>query len=115
VKTFPIGRSISESPNSVLAGMRWAAIAVFFFPSAAAQTMPKLRSETRVVQIDVVAKDSHGRIVEDLSKEDFTLKDEGRSRGIQIFAINRGKPVADVIPQVSPLPPNAFSNSAGND
>jgi VWFA-related protein len=90
--------------------MRWAAIAVVFFRSAAAQTLPKLRSETRVVQIDVVAKDSHGRIVEDLSKEDFTLKDEGKSRGIQIFAINRGKPVADVIPPVSPLLPNAFSN-----
>jgi hypothetical protein len=83
--------------------MRWAAIAVVFFHSAAAQTVPTLRTETRVVQIDVVAKDSHGRIVEELSKEDFTLKDEGKPRGIQIFSINRGKPVADVIPPGSPL------------
>lgn len=90
--------------------MRWAAIALVFFQSAAAQTVPTLRSETRVVQIDVVAKDSHGRIVEDLSKEDFTLKDEGKPREIQIFSINRGEFVAGVTPPVSPLPPNVFSN-----
>jgi VWFA-related protein len=90
--------------------MRWAAIAVVFFQSAAAQTLPTLRSETRVVQIDVVAKDSDGHMVEDLSKEDFTLKDEGKPRRIQIFSINRGQPVADVTPPVSPLPPNTYSN-----
>ena len=72
--------------------MRWAAIALAFFQSAAAQTLPTLRSDTRVVQVDVVAKDSRGRIVEDLSKEDFTLKDEGRPRAIGIFSINRGEP-----------------------
>lgn len=116
MKTLHTGSSVSESSGlpriqeSVIAGVRWAAIAVVLFRSAAAQTVPKLRSETRVVQIDVVAKDSHGRIVEDLSKEDFTIKDEGKSRGIQIFAINRGQPVAGVIPPVSTLPPNAFSN-----
>ena len=90
--------------------MRWAAIAVVFLQSAAAQTVPTLRSETRVVQIDVVAKDSHGHIVEDLSKEDFTLKDEDKHRGIQIFSINRGQPVADATPLAQPLPPNVFSN-----
>lgn len=90
--------------------MRWAAVAVVFLQSASAQTVPTLRSETRVVQIDVVAKDSHGRIVEDLSKENFTLKDEGKPRAIQIFAINRGEPVPDAAAPAPPLPPNVYSN-----
>jgi hypothetical protein len=55
--------------------MRWAAIAWSSFNPPKAQDVPRLRSETRVVHLDVVAKDSHGRIVEDLAKEDFTLKD----------------------------------------
>jgi VWFA-related protein len=91
--------------------MRWAAIAVVFLQPAAAQTGPTLRSETRVVQIDVVAKDSHGRIVEELSKEDFTVKDEGKARAIQIFSINRGEPVVGAtLSQPTPLSPNVFSN-----
>jgi VWFA-related protein len=90
--------------------MRWAAIALLFLHSAAAQTLPTLRSDTRVVQVDVVVKDSRGRIVEDLSKEDFTLKDEGKPRAIRIFSINRGEP-ATAAPPVSPLPPGTFSNS----
>ena len=91
--------------------MRWAAITLAFFHSAAAQTLPTLRSDTRVVQVDVVAKDSRGRVVEDLSKEDFTLKDEGKPRAIQIFSINRGETAGAVSPSPSPLPPNVFSNS----
>jgi VWFA-related protein len=90
--------------------MRWPAIVLLFSQSAAAQTVPTLRSDTRVVQIDVVAKDSRGRIVEDLAREDFTVKDEGKPRAIQIFSINRGEPEAVIVPPVTQLPPNTFSN-----
>ncbi|HXB69678.1 MAG TPA: VWA domain-containing protein [Candidatus Acidoferrales bacterium] len=49
-----------------------------------------MRSQTRVVQIDVVVKDSRGRPVSDLSKPDFTVIDRGKPRAIQIFSIDRG-------------------------
>ena len=87
-----------------------AAIAVLLVQSAAAQTVPLLRSETRVVQIDVVAKDSHGRVVETLSKEDFTVLDEGKPRPIQIFSVNRGESVPPPPAPEQALPPNVFSN-----
>jgi VWFA-related protein len=91
--------------------MRWPAFVLLLVTSAAAQNLPTLRSDTRVVQIDVVAKDSRGRIVEDLSRQDFTIKDDSKPRAVQIFSINRGETEpADVAPPVVPLPPNTFSN-----
>ncbi len=90
--------------------MRWPAIVLMFLQSAAAQTVPTLRSDTRVVQIDVVAKDSRGRIVEDLVRQDFSIRDEGRPRAIQIFSINRGEPQPALAPPITKLPPNTFSN-----
>ncbi len=89
---------------------RVAALALFLLPGVAAQTGPLIRSETRVVQIDVVVKDSQGRVVDDLRKEDFTIKDEGKPRVIQIFSLNRGEAAPEVPPAARPLPPNVFTN-----
>jgi len=44
-----------------------------------------LHAETRVVQVEVSVRDSHGRPVTGLSRQDFTLGDEGKSRGMDIF------------------------------
>ena len=74
-------------------------------------SVPTLRSETRVVQIDVAAKDSRGQVVRDLARRDFTVKDEGKPRAIQIFAINRGEIAEHETPAPArPLPPHVFSN-----
>ena len=60
--------------------------------AASAQPLPTIRTETHAVQVDLVATDSHGRPVTDLSKENFTLLDSGRPREIQFFAVDRTRP-----------------------
>jgi hypothetical protein len=56
----------------------------------AAQTAPQpgliLRSETRVVQVDVIVTNSHGEIVGNLTKEEFRVTDEGKPGTIQLSA-----------------------------
>jgi VWFA-related protein len=49
-----------------------------------------LHVQTRVVQVEVVAKDSKGRRVGGLSKNDFTLTDQSKPRVIDIFSIDNG-------------------------
>ena len=97
--------------------VRWIALAAVAFvqplraQSGAPAPVPTLRSETRVVQIDVVAKDSRGLSVDDLTRQDFTVRDEGKPRAIQIFAVNRGEIAERAIPPAaSQLPPHVFSN-----
>ena len=53
---------------------------------------------------------SEGRPVGDLSKENFSVKDDGKLRGIDIFAINRGQPEIPVAPSSKPLPAGVLSN-----
>lgn len=48
-----------------------------------AQTDPVIRSETRIVQVDVSVRDSQGRHAGGLTREDFTLSDAGRNRKIR--------------------------------
>ena len=84
--------------------------------SALQDQVPTLRSETRVVQIDVAVRDAHGLPVDGLVKEDFTVKDEGKPRAIAIFGADPGSQrlqSADSVPPVRPPPPpGVFSNSA---
>lgn len=79
----------------------------------AAQAAPQpgliLRSDTRVVQIDVVVTDSHGRSVGNLTKEDFRVTDEGKPRAIQLFSVN-GVVRQTAPPGVRPNAPGVFSN-----
>jgi len=91
--------------------LSWAAAA------SADPPVPTLRADTRVVEIDVIVRDSHGKPVTDLSKQDFTVTDNGKPRLIDIFSINRGEaapvrpaaPSANIAPSKS-LAPNVFSN-----
>ena len=89
--------------------LRWgAAIAVstrLLFP----QTPPTLRTETRVVQIDVEVTDAHGQPVAGLSRDDFTVTDAGKRRAIQIFSVE-GAAALPGLPPAAPRRPNTFSN-----
>ena len=49
------------------------------------QNSVTLRTDTRVVEIDVTVRDSHGKPVEDLQKSDFTITDDGKPREFTIF------------------------------
>ncbi len=81
-----------------------------FQQSAATQQPPTpLRSETHAVLISVAVRDSSGRAVEDLRKEDFTVTDNGKPRDFQLFPSDTE---AATRPAVS-FAPNFFSNHYG--
>src|SRR5437762_7336658 len=88
------------------------AVLIAMSPLLCPQTPPTIRTETRVVQIDVDVRDSRGKPVAGLTKDDFTVTDAGKRRAIQIFGVDagEGKPGPLARPQTAALPPNVFSN-----
>jgi VWFA-related protein len=82
---------------------------------AASQDAPTtIRTETRAVQVDIAVRDSHGALVHGLTKEDFTLLDDGKPRAIAFFSAEAGGPAPDEAPPV-PAPsttPRVLSNTA---
>ena len=71
--------------------------------SAGQDTVPTIRTETRAVQIDVAVRDSHGAPVRGLTKDDFTLLDNGKPRAIAFFNAEAGGPAPDVAPSAAVL------------
>jgi len=68
--------------------------------------VPTMHADTRVVEIDVMVRDSHGKLVEDLRQSDFTITDNGTPRPFTIFSANRaavarGEPIRRVRKQKS--------------
>ena len=51
--------------------------------------LPTLHSDTNIVQVGVVVRDSKGRTVGGLHQEDFKVLDEGKERAIASFAVNQ--------------------------
>jgi VWFA-related protein len=51
----------------------------------ASETAVTLRSNTRLVQLDVIAEDKKGRPVDNLQRGNFAIYDQGRLQQIQIF------------------------------
>src|SRR5580693_2828819 len=67
-------------------------VSVFMLPAAftiLAQTQnqapPPLRSESHAVLISVAVRDTTGKSVDNLQKEDFTVTDNGNPRDFQMF------------------------------
>jgi VWFA-related protein len=52
------------------------------------QPQPILRSETRLVHLEVVVRDSHGRAVPGLTKENFAVFDAGTKRDLTAFSVD---------------------------
>jgi VWFA-related protein len=76
-----------------------------------------LRTDTRVVEIDVSVRDSKGKPVEDLNKSDFAITDDGKPRSFSIFNNNSAghpTPAPVLTPAALParpvLPPHTFTN-----
>jgi VWFA-related protein len=76
---------------------------------AQAPQEPIVRVTTRLVEINAVVRDRTGP-VEGLTKDDFTLFDNGKPQKIALFSVNSTR-----APQKAPapLPPNVFSNVPG--
>src|ERR1035441_3409935 len=74
--------------------------------AAVAQAPPTFSAGTRLVQVDTVIRDGHGPVA-GLTKDDFTLFDNGKPQKIAVFAVRSAR-----IPEVkaAPLPPGAVSN-----
>lgn len=73
-----------------------------------AQDSSTIRVTTRLVQLNVIARDKNGP-VSDLKKEDFSLFEKGQQRQIASFSMTSA-PGLSVVPTGVQMPPNAFSN-----
>ncbi len=73
-------------------------------------TLPVLRTTTRLVVVDVVALDNQNKPVTDLEARDFTMLEEGKPQQVRVFSFQH--PATDVASESHPkLPPNVFTNS----
>jgi VWFA-related protein len=95
---------------------------VSFFPGAHSQTstanQPQnviqsnqtLRTNTRLVVVDVVATDSKGQPVPDLKASDFTLLEEGKPQKISGFNFEHSDASSARVAQIQ-LPPSVVTNA----
>jgi len=77
--------------------------------------LPKaiIRSETRLVQLNVIVEDKKRRTVENLKAEDFTLFDNGKPQRIALFSVESAVTAGAAGPaggETKVLPPNVFGN-----
>ena len=75
-----------------------------------------LRSDTRLVEIDVTVRDSAGKPVENLQQSDFTIFDNGKPRPFTIFSANHSGPetttqTVEGQPVRAALTPGVFTNT----
>ena len=72
-----------------------------------AQESPVLRVTTRLVQVNVVVLDKKGLPVQDLTKDDFSILEDGKPQRITHFSTESMR----VLPKpVKPLPPGDYTN-----
>jgi VWFA-related protein len=63
-------------------------------PSTRAQdTVATIAVDVKVVTLPVTVRDKHGRIVRDLTKDDFTLQEDGRPQSIRYFSREANLPL----------------------
>jgi hypothetical protein len=73
---------------------------------AQAPDVPTIRVTTRLVEINAIVRDHKGP-VEGLTKDDFTVLDNGKPQKIALFAMNSTRVLTKA---PAPLPPNVFTN-----
>lgn len=91
---------------------RAAGLLILLAALAAAQPdphTPTFRSGTKLVEVDVVAR-NNGAPATGLTKEDFTLLDNGKPQGIAFFSAQSGSLPAPPAVAVAPLPAGFVSN-----
>ncbi len=90
---------------------RFVALALSLTAFLAAQAPPTFRAGTRLVQVDVIVRDGRGPVAS-LTKDDFTLLDNGRTQKIAFFSVRsapNSAPVQSAAPAVPP-PAGVISN-----
>lgn len=76
---------------------------VFALGVLPADDLPK--SESRLIDLNVIAVDNQGQPVNDLTSDDFLVSDAGKPQNISFFRHNDGK-----LLRTPSLGPNDFSN-----
>jgi VWFA-related protein len=73
------------------------------------QQTPPLKVSTRLVQVNVIATDKSGKPVTDLTKVEFTLRDQGKPQEISYFSLEKSRAFgpAEGAPN---LPANTYTN-----
>ena len=66
-----------------------------------------IRAETALVQLEVVVRDTRGRVITNLSKDDFAVYDSGKLRDVTAFSAD----IHNVNPSTSFNPPSAANQS----
>lgn len=77
-------------------------------PGTAYESATVLRVTTRLVMLDVVVTDSHGRPVLDLEPKDFAVLEDGKQQRVRAFAFQH--PVAAPKTGLPVLPSDVFTN-----
>jgi VWFA-related protein len=93
---------------------RAAVLPIFVAAIAAAQQdapSPTFRAGIKLVEVDVVAR-SKGAPATGLTKDDFTLLDNGKPQKIAFFSAQSGRVAAPPVVGVAPLPAGEVSNRA---
>lgn len=91
---------------------RTAILSVSMAVMAAAQQdtpTPTFRSGTRLVEVGVVAR-SNGAPAAGLTKDDFTVLDNGKPQKIAVFSMQSGAVMPGAVGGVAPLPAGVVSN-----
>lgn len=90
--------------------LRTTILILFFLAVAIAQdneSKTVLKTNTRLVVVDVVATDGQGTPVADLQSIDFTLLENGRPQKITNFSFQHPEVISGT---AAPLPPHVFTN-----
>ncbi len=70
------------------------------------QPRPILHLESRLVQLEVVVRDSHGRGVSGLAKDDFAVYDSGKARDLSAFSVDTFNTAVNNPPKSASPAPN---------
>jgi VWFA-related protein len=73
------------------------------------QSQETVKANTRLVVVDVVATDSHGQPVTDLTVDDFTMLEQGQTQKISHFSFQHPGTAPATVPRS--LPPNVVTNT----
>ncbi|MCE5307416.1 MAG: VWA domain-containing protein [Acidobacteriales bacterium] len=71
------------------------------------QEPPVLRVTTRLVEVNVIVTDKQGRPVEGLTKDDFTVVENGKPQKIERFSVEKMHVIS---PPAEALPPDVYTN-----
>jgi VWFA-related protein len=72
----------------------------------ARQSESVIQVTTHLVQVNVIVKDRHGQLVPGLTRNDFTITDDGKPQEISGFLVEQSHTLATI----PPVPPDFFTN-----